>query len=346
MATLVDASGARTASSAGFDTTLYDMNEAGRAVGQVEVRRGVLGGDPGARHAFMFGDGQVLDLGTLGGNTSVAVAVNNSGVAVGSSTISSGATHAFIADATTMRDLGTLGGSFSSAQAINDRGQIAGVSNDVNGNMYAFLSDGETLRAIGAILDRSERVRGNVVALTNNGLVVMGNGGLFDTSKPGTSIQTGATFTDANDAGQIVGNMAFSGEAGYRAVVYRDGVFTNLGALAGGVYSSASDINERGQVVGFSNMGNGEYHSFLYTDGVMHDIAGLITGFTSVVPGELMLNDRGQVAGIGLVGDQYHAFLLTEDLGSAVPEPGTLAVVALGLALLARRRWRSTSPGA
>jgi hypothetical protein len=57
------------------------------------------------------------------------------------------------------------------------------------------------------------------------------------------------------------------------------------------------------------------------------------------MPGGLMLNDRGQVAGIGLVGDQYHAYLLTEDRGSEVPEPGTLAVFALGLTLLARRRW-------
>lgn len=340
-ATFFDSKGARTVASGGFGTTLYAINQAGLAVGQIEVRRGVLGGDPGSRHAFIYNDGKIVDVGTLGGYASVAVAVSGSGVAVGTSMTSSGDQHAFKVTTAGMFDLGTLGGRYSSAQAINDAGQIAGVSNDAYGNMYAFLSDGYNMRALGATTGNSESVRGSVVALTNSGLVVMANGQLFDTTKNGAGIQTGATFTDANEAGEIVGSMNFAGEAGYRAVVYRDGVYTNLGVLDGGMYSGATDVNSRGQVVGFSHLGSGQYHSFLYTNGRMQDIADLITGFTNVIPGEVMLNDAGQIAGIGMIGGRYHAFVLTEEFAYDVPEPGTLAMSVLGLAGLARLRRRA-----
>ncbi len=343
-ATFLDSKGARTVATGGFGTTLYAMNEGGLAVGQIEVRRDVLGGDPGARHAFIYSDGKLVDVGTLGGHASVAVAINKSGIAVGTSMTSSGAQHGFMATTTGMLDLGTLGGQYSSAQAINDAGQIAGVSNDVYGNMFAFLSDGHTMRALGATSGSSETVRGSVVALTNNGLVVMANGQLFDTKKGGPGVQTGATFTDANEAGEIVGSMSFAGEAGYRAVMYQNGTYTNLGVLDGGMYSGATDVNSRGQVVGFSHLGNGQYHSFLYTNGKMQDIADLITGFSNVIPGEVMLNDAGQVAGVGMIGGRYHAFVLTEDLAYDVPEPGTLALSVFGLAGLVglRRRARKT----
>ncbi|HEY1381378.1 MAG TPA: PEP-CTERM sorting domain-containing protein [Gemmataceae bacterium] len=52
------------------------------------------------------------------------------------------------------------------------------------------------------------------------------------------------------------------------------------------------------------------------------------------------VNDNGQIVGYGSVGGIEHAFLLTP-----VPEPGTLALVGLGLGGLALRTWRRRRAG-
>src|SRR5438128_10063164 len=68
----------------------------------------------------------IVDLGTLGGSNSSAVAVNTSGQVVGQSGIAGdAASHAFSWTAATgMVDLGTLGGRYSSAVAVNASGQV------------------------------------------------------------------------------------------------------------------------------------------------------------------------------------------------------------------------------
>src|SRR3990172_2867667 len=69
---------------------------------------------------------QLIDLGTLGGDSSYAVAINELGQVVGYSYIASEEYHAFLWENGAMTDLGTLGGNFSQAVAINERGQVVG----------------------------------------------------------------------------------------------------------------------------------------------------------------------------------------------------------------------------
>ena len=79
------------------------------------------------------------DLGTLGGEESTAIAINDRGQVVGASQTSSGDHHAFLWQDGVMTDLGTLGGSESYAFDINESGQVVGESETASGNRRATL---------------------------------------------------------------------------------------------------------------------------------------------------------------------------------------------------------------
>src|SRR5262249_29382035 len=90
--------------------------------------------------------GVMTDLGTLGGNYSYAISLNNSNIFVGGSFIDSEDSiyHAFIWDGNSMRDLNLLldstssGWTLTEARAINDFGEIVGTG-IYNGVNHAFL---------------------------------------------------------------------------------------------------------------------------------------------------------------------------------------------------------------
>lgn len=69
---------------------------------------------------------------------------------------------------------------------------------------------------------------------------------------------------------------------------------TDLGTLPGGSYSSATSINNNGQVVGGSTTTSGQEHAFLYSNGTMYDLGVLPGGTSSSATG---INDSGQITG-------------------------------------------------
>ena len=104
---------------------------------------------PGRLHGFLYRDGVLFDIGTLGGTSSGPRDLNDRGAIVGNSTLAGAIhPHAFAWKDGVMQDLGTLGGAYSSAEGINDHGVIVGASWDAANNALAFIHDRAGMRRL------------------------------------------------------------------------------------------------------------------------------------------------------------------------------------------------------
>jgi probable HAF family extracellular repeat protein len=187
----------------------------------------------------------VIDLGSLGGGLysyTHAYDINAAGQAVGKSN-----GHAFLWQNGIMTDLGSLGGSYGSANAINDLGQIVGTSGASDGGSHGFLLTPEDTDGNG-VPDRWFR----------------------DSNRDGTNdlmldLGPGTVPNDVNNAGQVVGKG--TGDA----FLWERGVMTYLGG------SSASAINDAGQITGYSYRSDVQRSAFLWQAGVLREIGASVS---------------------------------------------------------------------
>jgi probable HAF family extracellular repeat protein len=137
-------------------SSAYDVNEQRKVVGNSVLGPFVPVESPD--HAFLYACEEMTDLGTLGGQFSVAYAINKHGKIVGeASTPVLMNNRAFLYQHGAMKNLGTLaGGGFSSARDINDHGVIVGYALQALGLpawRKAWVYRGGKMRDLNTLID-------------------------------------------------------------------------------------------------------------------------------------------------------------------------------------------------
>ena len=247
---------------------------------------------------------QAVDLGTLGGTFSIALAVNDRDEVVGSASLPNFDEHGFLWRNGTMMDLGTLGGSFSRATGINNRGQVVGASSTAGAEIHAFLwrIGGGTLIDLGTLGGTFSIA----TAINDDGVVVGGSSIAGDGELHGFmwikgvmidmgSLGGGFSFVrGVNSRGQAVGTSYNSASQQHAFLWQRQRPAVDLGTLPGGTYADAAGINSSGVVVGVADTAASELHAFTFKQGRWTDLVSPVPNSTSEALG---INDDGEVVG-------------------------------------------------
>jgi probable HAF family extracellular repeat protein len=180
------------------------------------------------------------------------------------------------------------GDTAGAATALNDRGQIVGISGSCG-----FAVGGPT---------------GKHAVLWDNGRLIQ------IVSPYGASAPYWNTPMMINEGGDVVGFAGFPNDpAGNFTPPFmwtQQGGFKFIPLLQGDIAGVATSINERRQVVGYSNDANGNFHPWIWQRGVTTNLNDLIEP-GSALSGPILLafdiNDRGEITGTTSTGQAFVA---------------------------------------
>ena len=295
----------------GPNSEAYGVNERGQAAGGAETSTKDPNGEDFCGYGtyliclpFVWQNGVMTPLPTLGGNNGEAGLVNNRGEIGGNaenatpdSTCPPGGPQVLQEKPVVwkngeVKELPTVHGDPDGwAFGINDNGQVVGatgICSPLNQDTFVYiLSRHPVLWDEGRAIDL---------------------GGLGGTGTFGPGNIAG----EVNNQGQVVGTSDLKGDQRYHAYVWNRGTgIQDLGTLPGDVNSAGLGTNDGGDVVGVSFDASGNSRAFLWHNGRMIDLNTLTP---SNSPLYLLfahgINSRGEIVGFGVdsAGD-VHAFL-------------------------------------
>jgi probable HAF family extracellular repeat protein len=248
---------------------------------------------------FVWQDGVIIPLPTLGGNGNAAQ-VNNRGQVAGQvdgmPDCPPGTPHPIpvVWENGALHVLPRLPGDpYSGPNAINDNGQSVGVSvkDCVASVAHAVLWEGDRVTYLGSL-----------------------GGNAFDEA------------ADINNQARVVGFSSLPGDTDFHAFFFTEGNgMQDLGALPGDASSFAVGINSKNQVVGTSCAPatpscSGNVRAFIWENGVMRDLNILTAGSPLFLLAAFDINSREEVVGLALntTTQEAHAFLASPVAGTAI----------------------------
>ncbi len=297
----------------------YHVNNLGEVVGVSGNNR-----DPAYGHglrAFLYREGRMIDLGTLGGVGSQAFNLNDNGQVVGITYQAEGRTIAFLYSNGQMTNLEALAGVSGVWQltpaAINNAGQIVGRAYErqsgteapfyyTAGQFLLFTNHPPGIYPSGSAGDINES--GLACGASDLGMsryvaVYISEMGVMPI--PLVQAIPGETYGFAiNNSGHLLGGL------GGNNFIYRDGELTFIGPFREGYMGYASDLNDSDDVIGYDP--SSDPSPFLYREGVVYYLNDHIrphTGWT--LQGAYGLNNKAQIVGFGLHHGKTRAYLLT-----------------------------------
>jgi len=340
----------------GYNSFSQGVNARGTVVGSAE--NGVTDPDLGIAEfeAVLWRNGQITNLGTLGGNESIAFDINSRGQVVGVAANAVPDPASFFGFATqtrpffwengVMHDLDTLGGTDGAAYLMNASGQAMGQFY-VNGGAAVdpiFWDENGSAADVGTL----GGTFGNPWGLNNRGQMVGESNLAGDAAHHGFLWDRG-TLTDLgtlggnqsralwiSDSGVITGNGDVPGSQTHHGArwAWQDGVMavTDLGVINNDPCSTGYAVNSRGQIVGDAGVCGVGGDAWLWENGgPMVDLNTLaIPGSGMHLADARLINDRGEIVCTGVLpnGD-LHAVLLIPAGVEGNATRGTAAIPAL-----------------
>jgi len=216
----------------GPDTVMAWLNAKGQVAGDSYTNDtpNAATGVP-TMHPFLWQNGQMHDLGSLGGTASATFWLNDNGEVVGQGNLVGDHTyHPFLWDGTQLRDLGTLGGAYGSAGHINDEGDVTGWAT----------------------------TPGDTIAHT----FLWKNGTMTDLAGAGNSLCTYPEWLNNDDL--AVGGSCTSGVS--EALLWTGGRQYDLSKLVSPTdvqLTEALFISNSGEIIARGDLANGHHHVFL-----------------------------------------------------------------------------------
>jgi probable HAF family extracellular repeat protein len=301
-------------------STATSINDRGQVVGYSS------GADQSAR-AMMWSNGQLRDLGTVGGNRSIATSINNNGVVVGYASVSpldpNDITPIIYQNGTMQPILANDGGRlFGSASDINDRGDIVGSARNELTSDIAFVRRNGQITSLGTLNNGGYSGWSSATSINRHGTIV-GSAQYFGQSQLGVVWQNGViTSTNiprspasVNDNGIVAGHDVEPFFGAWSVPYTTDiatGSHTNIPTL-GGSRGYATSINNSNVVVGQSTLAdNTTMNAFIFKNGTTTNLNSLVssnTGYT--ITHATAINNRGQIVGSATRNGESRAVLLT-----------------------------------